>query len=597
MVLAIRWVFLLFAALPLLGALPRHWPLGSAWIDGAALLFAGLALALAWHQSASRAFFISPVLAWLGGFLAVVLASVSLNDFSQSSAWLWYVVYLVFAAALVLALGEWLAQLGRTGFVGALVDALYWGVLAYALVSLAFYYLGIPEGSAALPRLYGLWAQPNLTSSMVWFGVVAACLRFDARRQWLPLALSLLLFAWVLACAASRTSWLIAAGLLFLTLLSVLPRWRERAFDGQRGILAAGIVAVAVALLVVPSVNDALRGGLGLDNSALALGERNIAPDSGRVYEFKKLQQALPTLSAKAWLVGIGPGQYAQFSSPLDYDLPVQVIKDQTWTHAHNIFAMLLVEMGLLGLLAALALFAVVLWQILRRSLDKEQMFLAGGLLILFAHSNLEYPLWYAWFFCLLCFLLMPLFALKTVEPNAESLPKAKLALVVLLASLAFTINVFSQYWRMVEAKAAEPHDLQAYQSLLNMANNPLLGSYATLLRYRKFAPEAGAFAEQLQEVEQMLAWQPRDMVLMREYSVYLLMGDFDQACALAERNAFRFPRSGPIMLDHVDLAGRVSLVTKVKIERCVQAGLAKRGETIESMREKNRQTLDERFW
>ena len=85
-----------------------------------------------------------------------------------------------------------------------------------------------------------------------------------------------------------------------------------------------------------------------------------------------------------------------------------------------------------------------------------------------------------------------------------------------------------------------------------------------------------------------MKNWQPKDLVVLREFSLLVLKQDVSEACEVAEHVAYRYPRSAPIMLDHSLLAETLSPVQIAEMANCIERGLAPRGETIESMQKKN---------
>lgn len=600
---ALFYPLYLFALIPLLGFFPHEWPLGTAFADGAGLLWGGLLLGVFWFRSTESTVAVSPVLYATLVWLLITFISALANTFSQSGAWLWHLIYASFALAVVLAISEWLVLVGRKTFVNALINALYWGVLLFTVVSLAQYY-GLlkmlqPWLNHSSYRLTGLWEQPNLTSTMIWVGVASACFRFSQQKFSGALLLSIFLFGWALALAASRTSWLMAAVFLLLAGWSYLPKWRtDDTQTVRKNLLTAAVVAVVLLLLVLP-VQTAVgtwlyeQGWISEFQAGLNLSDRDIASDSARVNELLKIIHALPEFTFKEWLLGVGPGQYAIFSSPLDYTLPIETLPNQTWTHSHNIFTMFFVEYGLLGVFLLFVVFGLLAFEALRHKFEYERLFLIVGLAILFIHSNLEYPLWYTWFLFLFVVFATALLPVKQVQLDTGPQVKKRLSLLVVVVTVLLSLSLLLQYQRILSAKKASATDVAAYQSLLFMADNSLMGPYATLVRFRKFAPEAGAFTEQMAEVEQMLAWQPRDMVMVRKYSLYLLMKNYKAACEQAELTAFRFPRSGPIMLEHVQLLGQVPKYNQKQIETCVINGLAKRGETLESAEEKNKQYLE----
>jgi hypothetical protein len=526
--------------------------------------------------------------------------STAWNDYEVQTGWRWYFIALCFSVFMVLGAADYLKDQGREAYTRVLIHALWWGALVYSVASLLRYYgflqLVAPWMEASTGRMGGMWAQPNLTTTTAWLGLLCSITRFSWRFNPYLLVGSVTLFGWVIACAASRMSWLFAIGLLILIGLSCLPSLRNHGITRERIVLAISVIAVAFLVLVVPIINEPLRQWLVelglLDQSfTYALVDRNLAEDSARLSELTKFLTAIPDFSPLTLLLGVGPGGYANFSATAELGMPTESLIQGTWLHSHNVFTMVFIELGLIGSILILGLSLIIGWRLLRQPIDKTNFFLAGALGLIFIHSNLEFPLWRPWFLLLFWLLVLPLFPVRAAHSNIKVL-KPAVALVIGTISVALLVNVGTQFQTIVHVASKQAPTEADHFALKILSNDSLMGPYATLRRYRDFPPEMTSLDWQLKEVRRLKFWQPRDLVMVREFSLLLLAGNIDESCNAAENTAFRFPNSAPIMFEHAVKADLVPF-SVAQIATCIERGLLPWNETIESISEQNSRYLD----
>ncbi|WP_303597321.1 PglL family O-oligosaccharyltransferase [Marinobacter sp. 2_MG-2023] len=546
--------------------------------------------------SRDRQFTMSPVLFFVVALILVTIVSVALNSYSLEATWRWYLISLAFCVVVVLGSAELIRAEGVNRYINALVAVIWLGALVYAVLSLLRYYgvlqFVIPGLEPSRGRLGGIWGQPNLTSTTVWLGLLASIRRFDWRNAPYKLSISIFIYGWVIACAASRMSWLYVAGLVSLIIVSSFPVWRKAETSAIRGRLVLALLVVVVLFFVVPVVNKPVGGWLTdlgmLDRpESIALTDRDISQDAARLSEFRKLGNSISELSVQGWIVGMGPGNYARFSANADLDLRPEDLVQVIWLHSHNLFTMVFVELGLLGFMLLITLCGAIGWRLLKKPINSDSFFVTGALGIIFIHSLLEFPLWYPWFLFLTCCLTSPLFPAYAVKSEIPYLKPVVGGLIVLM-TLGLLVNVGSQYRTIVRVAADPSPDGQEYQSLALLANDSLMGPYAVLRRYRDFAPEESSLDWQLREVQRIKAWQPRDLVLLREYSLLVLKRDVAHACEAGRQTAYRYPRSAPIMLEHAVMSKKLKPAEVIRLAECIERGLAPWGETVPSMKKRN---------
>ncbi|WP_273204781.1 PglL family O-oligosaccharyltransferase [Marinobacter subterrani] len=577
----------------------RSWPLNSALVDGLAILFGGLMSGGVLMLASSHRFTVSPLLGAVVVMALIAGLSVVMNSFSIEASWRWYILCFFLSAFVVLGASDVVHEEGNNLYVSALINALWFGAVVYSVLSLLRYYgilqFGLPWLEPSTGRMGGIWSQPNLTNTTAWLGLLASVTRFDWRVHPCKLASCVFLFGWIIACAASRMSWLYAIGLLLLIGGSWLPVLRSPEIAGSRLGLIISVFTVIVLFFLVPTVNEPLgrwltENGIVDRNESVALATRNVSEDAARLSELGKLRASIGDFSLSEIVFGIGPGQYAGFSADADLGLPPENLTPAIWLHSHNLFTMVFIELGALGLFLVVGVVFSIAWQVFRKPMGRNVFFIAGALSILFIHSNLEFPLWYPWFLFLTWLLIVPLFKVRSVKSDLQFL-KPVVGGVVSLMIVMLLINVGSQY-RTIASVALDPEpDQDDYRALVVLANDSLLGPYAVLRRYRDFAAETSNLEWQLREVRQIKAWQPRDLVMLREFSLLTLMKDLDGACNAATLTAYRYPMSAPLMLEHAILAKTLGPTEVIKIAECIEKGLEPRNETIPTMKKKNRQS------
>ena len=576
--------------------LVKVWPIAAAFSDGLALMHGGVVGGVLLLRSDANRFALSPVLGFLLVFVLAMGLSIAVNSYAAPAAWHWYLIFLGFSALFLFGMTEALEQLGTDQFVALLMRFLWYGATVYAILSLLRYYGAlqglVPSLTPSEERMEGMWTQANLNNITLWLGLLAAVFCCSWQQQRGRLAGSVLLFGWGIACSASRVSWLFAAGLLIWVALASLPIFRLSETLPKRQLLAGSVVAVVALLVLTPFANAPLNQWLteqGIVNRSTtqALLERDALKDRFRSSEWQKAASAVPDMSVKQLLVGVGPGQYARFSSENDHRVSAEALDNGTWGNAHNIFIMLFIETGFIGLAVFLALVVSIGWQVLKRPINANRLFLTGAIGLLLIHSNLEFPLWYAWFLMLFGLLLLPLYENRLVE-NDSRRTKPFVGATCLLITVIMLISVGASYGSFARIALKENHNIDDFMRMVGLSEHSSLGPYASLWRYREFAPVTVDLERQLDEVERVVNWQPRDLVMLRQYSLYLMADRLDDACDVAKQTARRYPGSAPFMVDHVREKKLAPAADLPKLQACIEDGLSIRGKTLTGVRIEN---------
>jgi len=591
-------VSLIFILLLLPGISFVHiWPLNSLFPDGGTLLVVSVLFALTLIRVAAlRELPFSTAVLFPLVMLAPLLASHLATDLLLETTLNWMAISLVLTALLVIVAEQFRSS--GADFQSLIARALMVTGVVYAVFALIQHY-GLLAQLVDLPapdagRLKGAWQQPNLTTSTLWvtlFG--AAYVNRSNKKMTCVVAFSLLIGA-VLALAASRMNLVLVP---FALIISGWLLWSSKTDESTQGRnLLAGTMVILVCLLVVPAISAPLErelaeaGWIG-EGEGVSLLERP-ATDRARVMEFLKIANSLEEWSLKEWLFGQGVGQYGKFS----YQQPVVPLRGAggqgAWLHSHNLFSMIFVETGMLGLIALLVIVVTLVYTVWQRRNTAWGVPALGGLGVIFAHSMVEYPLWYPWYLVVAILLAAPLFRTRKVSVTSPWLfSVAGVAVLVVVAGLAW--NLGTQARTILETAVRVDSDEESYRHLALLSNDGLLGPYAVLAKYRRFSPERVNLDWQLREVRRISEWRPLDVVQLREVTLLLMMGKMENACKKAREVVQRYPAAGPIVLEKAGMMKAVDDSEVARLSGCVEEALQIWGETLATMQQKNNRRAD----
>lgn len=582
-----HYIFLIFFLIPSV-AFVHVWPMNSALLDGLAIVFAVIVFASAlWLSGKDRKMDFSTFLLFPGILLVIIGVSLAWKDTSPNSAVYWAGLVIAVSVGWSIAVSSMTAGHGREGVVFILSKMALVGSLVYAVVSLLLHFgliqevlgLNFSDGS----RLRGGFRQPNLTTTMLWLGVIAAAFLAGYGFSVKKLVLFLVVVSIPLALAASRLNYPYILIIIFLG--GYLFRFGQGLQKSQGVSLLVGGGVILTSLFVVPFVSDFLA-----HSESVVKGENNRASttslvsrsmiDSPRIDEHIKIFKSFETKGVGDVFFGEGLGRYGHFS----FQEPVysgEYFKEQSaWLHSHNLYSMLLVELGLTGLIFALFVSFLMVRKLVFIRRRPEFAFLFGASALLFTHSMFEFPLWYPWFLFLLIAILTPLHQVRTLTLSSKKLMPA-ISFVVLIAFAGITVNLTNQAYQILAIQVQDDVDEEDYRALAVLGNDSFLGEYATLVRYRKFDPEIINFKSQLREAERMLEWRPVDLVAMRKSTLLMLDEQWTKACGMIEMMVQRYPRAAPIVLEKAVWIQGVSADRLADLAECAERGLSVWGKDL----------------
>jgi O-antigen ligase len=231
-------------------------------------------------------------------------------------------------------------------------------------------------------RAFGNLRQPNhLATLLLWSALAVVPLHGGAR---LRAAVAWPVFAglvFALVLTASRT------GVIGIVVLALWGLFDRRLSRNARALLLAGPVFYALGWAFMAWWAEATAQPFG---GAARLAAEGLAGGSRLLI----WRDTLALIAAHPWL-GVGAGEFN-----LAWSLtPSPQRSGEFFDHSHNLVLQLLAEYGVLLGGAVIALLVVALWQAWRRSAANIELRTAFMMVLLMGvHSQLEYPLWYAYF-------------------------------------------------------------------------------------------------------------------------------------------------------------------------------------------------------
>jgi O-antigen ligase len=230
-------------------------------------------------------------------------------------------------------------------------------------------------------RAVGNLRQPNHLASLLLWSAVSVLPLHAAGRLRAAVAVPVLAgLVFALVLTASRTA---VVGVVLLALWGVLDRRLPRF---ARGLLIAAPLVYVLGWAFMSwwaQTTAQTFGGAERIAAGLASGTRPLI-----------WRDTLALIAAQPWL-GVGAGEYN-----LAWSLtPSPQRSGEFFDHSHNLVLQLLAEYGVLLGGAVIALLVVALWQAWKRSAANIELRTAFMMVLLMGvHSQLEYPLWYAYF-------------------------------------------------------------------------------------------------------------------------------------------------------------------------------------------------------
>lgn len=530
----------------------------SEWITfviGFVLLAVPLASKTTWQNAK-----IPQVCVYMLAVLATVLLLMPLQDVTYNAQKILPAIYLMFAI-LIAWLGAWLREtFGKATIVSVLAWALLVGGTAQATIGFlqsigldapfAPWVNHVPGGG-----VYGNIGQKNHFATYLALAVTAAIYLYATNKIQKTYTAATLLYLDVLLVLSGSRSAIIYV--LILVSVSIFVYYKHRSpshIKFAQGAIAALLLFV-LCLLIVPAIYGAfdghsaqptilgrLKGGVGIET---------------RLSEWHK-----------AWLIflesplfGVGLGSYGWHSFEMQ-SLPVFARSEtsQLFTHSHNLFAQTLAELGLVGTSTILATIIAWAMRFRRNELSPETMFIGLGITMLFFHSMLEFPLWYAYFLAMFA-LLLGIGDTRTIAIRFSPVLGVGTSIAATLLTFSILITLFGGFSALSTANILiQQSPTLALQSVTSVRRNVLLEPWAEVILANHGTPSSDRIDEQAALTERVMKFRPTPLRVYRHITYLALANRSDAAIDLLNTAAAVYPASVYDSVCHWDEAAEAKL-------------------------------------
>lgn len=553
--LSIFFFSLIFIIPPIV---PVHlFPMGSFWTEWSAGVLVILAWSFLWLNGERKAGLSHSILPWLLWGGALFVSAYFAKYYLPSPVYMALIFWAIGALALLMV-GELKREYGFVPLVLFVAQVLLLSGLLQSLLGIARYY-GLLSWFTPLlhplssNRMNGLINYPTIAGFSLWLSIYAAVYLFWKKKiTWYGLVLAAIVMGSAIIATGDRSSILYGTAMLVLALVNAIRLSGKNAsvtsLHIKQFVLPVLALGVLFALLY-PATHkaDAVVGGY---MSELGYMHRDSGLNQGfsrrkgetfiglRGSEFEK---AIYLARSHLW-AGVGPGNYPYQSFRLDSVLKNTVREGTINSHSHNIFSMILIEEGVLGLIAlvvGMCLLGVWWW---RLGANSESAFLGAMLASFFIFSNLEFPLWYLNF--LVIFLIVAALTAPVADKRFDhSWVKPSLAIVMLVVGLGIALNMGNTF-KVLSYDLARPNLLSEADKnrLVSITADRFMQEYALFVYERRALPLPVGMDSQLKVLNRIIHTFPISKALLDKAILLQFKGQFDQACNLARQTAYSYP-------------------------------------------------------
>ncbi|MDD2913892.1 MAG: Wzy polymerase domain-containing protein [Gallionella sp.] len=478
------------------------------------------------------------------GLIAILLLQMALNKIAYADQGLLYILYLLFAALLMLLGARLRVCFGLEKVSITLAIFLLIGAELSALVGVLQYYRwNTPLSPWVVLKIsggvFGNLGQANHFANYIALGLISLGLLLQQHKLRVGFVIMLsvpLLF--VMSLSGSRSAW------LYLLLMVGLAWWGARRDVRLLLLLRYSLLLMAGFALMYWIVQLPFLAGAGgeVDSLQRLFG----AADSGGIRLYLWHESWL-MLTHSPWL-GVGFGQFAWHHFQL---LPVLHPNYITglYNNAHNLIFQIAAEAGLAGLLVLFASLGVWLRGLRRAAPDAAHWWGYAALGVLAIHSLLEYPLWYTYFVAVAAILLG---MLDEMFYHLELRKVGRMSLVaILLLGLMTLIQLRSGYLQLKDTLAIRPvSGVMTIAEAFTRVRNGLIEVHggSLLLPYAEMFMGAFAYINddhlgvKLELNDRIMRFVPTQPVVYRQAFFLAQNGQIEQAQKLWEQAIWSYP-------------------------------------------------------
>lgn len=509
------------------------------------LALAGLIARDYWREAAIPRIVQLPV-----ALIVVVLLQMSLGMMPYAGQGLLYILYLLFAALLMMLGARLRDCFGLETLALTLAIFLLIGAESGALIGVLQHYRWHTWLDSVVVvkvsfDVYGNLAQRNHFADYTAIGLISLGLLFYQRK--LPIAVVVLLalpLLFVMTLSGSRSSWLY---LVMISLTAIWTGWRKPEFRSLWYYCLMVLAGFAAMNFLVRLPLFKAPGGAISSLQRFSVEYSGADATGGiRLYMW---HEAWLMFAGAPWL-GVGFGQFSWQHFQLG-PLLQRTNLSGLYNNSHNLIFQLAAEAGIAGLMALFTSLGVWLYGLRRTTPSAAHWWGYAALGVLAIHSLLEYPLWYVYFLAIAAVLLGALdeTRYRMVQGKGSHVGGRVGMGVILLFALLVLIQLRSAYQllegaltgRGVSGKAGTTSPL-AQGQLADVQRMPLLSSYAELSQSALIEVNAQGLKDKLALNSRVLRFTPIVSVAYRQALLLAQSGQQQQAQLAWEQAIWSYP-------------------------------------------------------
>lgn len=474
--------------------------------------------------------------------IGVVLAQSGLGKVAYFDQSLLYILYLLFAALLMLLGARLRDCLGIAKLSMVLAIFLLAGAELSALIGVLQQFHWHTALDSVIVRkisssVYGNIAQPNHFANYIALGMISLGLLYQLQKlRAVQVALLAMPLLFVMTLSGSRSSW------LYLLMMAGLAWWWARNDARQRPLLHYSLLLIAgfgIMHLIVQM--PFVAGAESSVNTVQRLFGDNA---SGGIRLFLWREASLMFMQSP-WL-GVGFGQFAwQHFQLLPSLHPSGIVG--LYNNAHNLIFQLAAEAGIAGLLALFLSLGVWLFGLRRATLDEAHWWGYAALGVLAIHSLLEYPLWYTYFVAIAAILLGALdetrYRLELRKVGRMSVAAILLLGLISLMQLKSGYRDLEQVHAIQSASSIDPGAAKPIRDkLVAVHGGSLLTPYAELFMSLMIEVNDDHLKEKLAVNTRVMHFVPIGPVVYLQALLLAQAGELEQAKNILVQALWSYP-------------------------------------------------------
>lgn len=470
-----------------------------------------------------------------------------------------------------------------------LARALYWMAITTATYGLLRHYgilkFLLPWITGETPRLLGPLNQANLTALVLGFGVISSSyLLVTNRMRCLPVLLSVSYLAMAAGLTGSR------AFVAFVSLIILLPLAKlilspanfrrdlfSRVFFGRGKQLAFTLVTTIAITFLFPNISRPLtdvlvESGFIQRDEEESISDRFRLTDNYRAEEWRKLEVYWEV--GENPLTGFGPGRYGVFSFEADQAVQKPIRMGTLWTHGHNLFVNVFVELGILGLFAVLLILGYLLFLFYRCSFKSTDFFVFSLLGALLVNNMVEFSFWFFSFFALAIILVAQVDRKIGLRFSVAAIP-VSIGVAVLATALLSTAYVANDVWASVRGFHKVNLSDEEQYAFFDAKRNRFVGGEALKAEILREQVSLFGVNAQIQELERYMSWRPEMVFMLRHAVLRSIKGPKLQACERVKQTVGFYPNSIERLADELLEAKRLGATFDIAyIHGCLAEGM-----------------------